>query len=71
MEYLIKQKDENRTRYGFQLDYENHHIGWVNSYNIDENYNYTKDKGKLFIGICICEPKNWSKGIGGNALVRW
>ena len=70
LEYIAKPKDENRTRYGFQLEYEGCHIGWVNSYKIDENYNYAVD-GWLAIGIDICEPDKWGKGIGRKAYAAF
>ena len=70
LEYLAKEKAENHTRYGFQLEYEERHIGWVNAYNIDDSFNFASD-GRLAIGICICESDCWGKGIGGKAYIAF
>ena len=38
------------------------HIGWVNSYDWDE------EERSAFIGICIPEEENWGKGYGTEAV---
>ncbi len=43
------------------------HIGRINSYNIDENYEYTKESKNLTIGIDIYNPKNRKQGYGAEA----
>jgi len=56
LEWLEQKKDENRIRRSFQIcisDECRKHIGWCNSYDIDENYNYTNDDGLCTIGIDI------------------
>ena len=43
------------------------HIGRINSYNIDENYEYTKEDKNLTIGIGIYNPKNRKQGYATEA----
>lgn len=43
------------------------HIGRINSYNIDENYEYTKESKNLTIGIDIYNPKNRKQGYATEA----
>lgn len=44
------------------------HIGGLNHYNIDENYEYTKEKGSCTLGIGIYDSNCWGKGLGTKAL---
>ena len=56
LQWLAKEKDENRVRRGFQIcvnDESQKHIGLCNSYNINDNYEYTKKDGHCTIGIDI------------------
>lgn len=65
LEWLEEEKDENRIRWSFQIcinDESRKHIGWINAYNIDENYNYTKDDGYCTIGIDIPDLSSRGKG---------
>lgn len=67
---LSQPQDPNRLRYGFQIcinDGTKKHIGWVNSYYIDDNYCYTKNRGKLTIGIDIPDLSSRRKGYATEA----
>ena len=55
-------------RYGFQIEYEGCHIGWVNAYKIDENYNHAT-VGRIALYIDIFEPDKWD--IGRNAYIAF
>lgn len=60
-----KEKDENRMRKSFQIcinDESRKHIGWMNSYNIDNNYNFTRGQGHCTIGIDIPDMSSRRKG---------
>ncbi len=60
-----KRKDENRMRRSFQIcikDESRKHIGWMNSYNIDDNYRYTIGPGHCAIGIDIPDISSRRKG---------
>ena len=63
-------------RWKFEIEWNGKHIGWVSSYPIDENYEWIdeiKDSQTVYraIGIDICEPNLWGKGIGTNALLTF
>lgn len=65
----IKQ-DPDRFRYGFQIcinDETEKHIGWINAYQIDDNYCYTSDDGKFTIGINIPDLNSRRKGYATEA----
>lgn len=65
LEWLGKEKDENRMRWGFQIcinDESRKHIGWINAYNIDDSYIYTKGNGYCTIGIDIPDLSSRGKG---------
>lgn len=69
----VKNRPDDAQRWKFEIEWNGRHIGWVSSYDIDENYEWvgkTKDCQTVYlaIGICICEPDRWSNGIGTNAL---
>ena len=71
-EALATPKEEPSVRREFQIYCGDCHIGWVNAYYIDDNFNYTgTGTGKLAIGIDICEPAYWNKGIGGRAFAAF
>ena len=62
---LSKLKNTNNARIGFEicvLDEKETHVGWVNSYFIDDNYNYSQEKKLTAIGIDI--PEQWARGCG-------
>ena len=74
-EYYESRKDrpDDVRRYKFEIEWNGRHIGWVSSYPIDENYEWVgeiKDGQTVYraIGIDICEPDVWGKGVGTNAL---
>ena len=65
----IKQ-EPNRFRYGFQIcinDETQKHIGWINAYDIDDNYCYTNGDGKLTIGIDIPDLSSRRRGYATEA----
>ncbi|MCD8314431.1 MAG: GNAT family N-acetyltransferase [Firmicutes bacterium] len=69
----VKDIPDDARRRKFEIEWNGRHIGWVSSYLIDENYEWTgePEEGQIFyrtIGIDICESDVWSKGIGTNAL---
>lgn len=67
LEWLAKEKkkDENRVRKSFQIcinDESRKHIGWMNSYKIDDNYRFTRGQGHCAIGIDIPDMSSRRKG---------
>lgn len=71
----VKDMPEKAIRWKLEIEYEGRHIGWVSAYMIDENYNWIafdniKEGQTVFraVGIDICEPDAWGRGIGTNAL---
>ena len=69
----VKDRPDDAPRWKFEIEYNGKHIGWVSSYCIDENYEWVetiKDGQNVYraVGIDICEPDLWGKGIGTNAL---
>ena len=69
----VKKLSDDVRRWKFEIEWNGRHIGWVSSYPIDENYEWIgeiKDGQTVYraIGIDICEPDVWGKGIGTNAL---
>ena len=75
--YLEKPRDGHR--WSFEIDtIEGVHIGSVNAYNIDENYNWCKTVSKeewkdarWAVGIDISESSYWSSGYGTQALTAF
>ena len=74
-EYYESVKDipDDVRRWKFEIEWNGRHIGWVSSYPIDENYEWIgeiKDGQTVYraIGIDVCEPDVWGKGVGTNAL---
>ena len=68
---LSEQKDEKRIRRTFEIwvnNKEKTHIGGCGSYDIDDNYQYTKGGGKCAIGIAICSIEARRKGYATSAL---
>ena len=60
-----KKKDENRMRWSFQIcinDESRKHIGWMNTYHIDDNYRFTRGEGHCAIGIDIPDMSSRRKG---------
>lgn len=70
LEWLAKEKDEDRLRWGFQICVNNEsrqHIGWCNAYCIDDRYEYTKKDGHYTIGIVIPDGSQRRKGYATGA----
>ena len=69
----VKELPDHVRRWKFEICWNGRHIGWVSSYPVDENYEWIgeiKDGQTVYhaIGIDICEPDAWGKGVGSNAL---
>lgn len=69
----VKDRPDDARRCKFEIEWNGRRIGWVSSYCIDENYEWVgkiKDGQTVYraIGIDICEPNLWGKGIGANVL---
>lgn len=67
----VKNLPDHLRRQKFEIEYNGKHIGWVCSYLIDANYEWigeAKQTAHHAVGIDICEPQAWGKGIGTNAL---
>ena len=72
----VKKLPDDVRRSKFEIEWNGRHIGWVSSYPIDENYEWIgeiKDGQTVYraIGIDICEPDVWGKGVGTNALLAF
>lgn len=75
MEYYecVKNLPEEVERWKFEIEHHGHHVGWVTSYMIDENYEWVgkaKEGQTVYrtVGIDLCESDSWGKGVGTNAL---
>lgn len=69
----VKDLPDDTQRWKFEIEWNGRHIGWVSSYFIDENYEWVgeiKEGQTVYrtIGIDICEPDLYGKGIGTNTL---
>ena len=71
----VKDMPGKAIRWKFEIEHNGRHIGWVSSYMIDEHFEWIAfdsiREGQTVhraIGIDICEPDAWNKGIGTNAL---
>jgi RimJ/RimL family protein N-acetyltransferase len=70
----MKKLDPNRIRFRFEVcinNIEKTHIGWVISYQIDEDYEYTKEKGFHALGIDIPDQKHRRNGYGKSVLLTY
>lgn len=66
-----KNLPDSKQRSSFQIvtnDRFKKYIGWVNSYRIDETYNFTKDHGYCTVGIDIPDLTVRGKGYSYQAL---
>lgn len=68
-----KNRPDDVRRYRLEIEWNGRHIGSVNAYHIDENYEWIgkAENGQpahLAVGIDICEHNLWGNGIGTNAL---
>ena len=77
-EYFESVRDlpDDVRRWKFEIEWNGRHIGWVSSYPIDESYEWIGEiqDGQIVhraIGIDICEPDVWGRGIGTDALVAF
>lgn len=80
---IITGLDENAIRWRFEIEVSGRHIGFVSSYFPDSAYDpCDRDSvdpgGKMkesrrirALGIEICEPDDWGKGIGTKALAAF
>ena len=71
----VKDLPDDVRRWKFEIVCNGRHIGWVSSYMMNERYEWigadTIQPGQTVyraIGIDICEPDVWGKGVGANAL---
>jgi len=71
----VKDLPDDVRRWKFEIEWNGRHIGWVSSYMMNERYEWigadTIQPGQTVyraIGIDICEPNVWGKGVGTNAL---
>lgn len=69
----VKDLPDDALRRKFEIEWNGRHIGWVSSYRIDENYEWagTPEDGRTYyraVGIDLCEPDLFGKGIGTKAL---
>lgn len=71
LEWLGAPKDENRFRNFLELDYEGLHIGVVSSYRVNEDFSFDMEGRHRCIGILICEPDFWGRGIGSKAYMAY
>lgn len=72
----VKELPENLKRHKFEIEHNDRHIGWVCSYFIDKNYEWTESSNYTetvycAVGIDICESDIWGKGVGSNALFAY
>lgn len=74
----VENLSQSTLRRRFEIEYDGHHIGWVNAYYIDNEYNRIfADKAsenaelRLAIGIDICEKTVWGNGVGTKALLAY
>lgn len=69
--WASEQKEENDLRTSFQIcinDDKKTYIGWCGSYNINENFEITQNKGQCAIGICIPSMIVRGKGFATSAM---
>lgn len=66
---------EAELRWKLEIEWMGRHVGWVSSYMIDEHYDWIAfddiREGQTVhraVGICICEPDVWNRGVGTKAL---
>lgn len=69
----VKDLPDSLPRRKFEIERNGRHVGWVNAYFIDENYEWIGEKKaeqtvRLAVGIDLCEPDIWGNGVGTNAL---
>lgn len=69
----VKDMPDDAHRWKFEIEWNGRHVGWVSSYHIDDHYEWfrkTEDgqAAHLAVGIDICEPDLYGKGIGTKTL---
>ena len=69
---------EHVLRWKFEIEAGGRHIGWVSSYMIDEHFDWIAAddvrEGQLVrraVGIDVCEPDVWGRGLGTRALAAF
>ncbi len=66
---VVKDLPYDALRRKFEIEWNGRHIGWVSSYCLDDDYEWidclTINRA---VGIDICEPDLYGKGIGTKAL---
>lgn len=70
------QKPKSGHRWSFHITtFDGLHIGRVNSYQLDESYDWLEDdsrpEGFRALGISILNSRYWGKGLGTQALTAW
>lgn len=80
MRSVIDGMAEDAIRWRFELEADGQHIGMVSSHYLDENYenlpwtsinqrkNAVGNHAVRALGIEICQPEHWGKGLGAKAL---
>lgn len=75
---MIESMPPDALRYRMEIMFGERHIGFVCSYPIMEDYSpvdyetLTEDTRLIWgLGIEICEPDYWHRGIGTEALAAW
>lgn len=75
LKHLAKKPPAGGFRWSFEIETKGGvHIGGVNSYLIDQEYNWIpgrKGKGWHTLGIDVCESSYWRQGYGTQALVAF
>ena len=72
MQAALSAKQTNSVRKRFEICINNDeqtHIGWVNRYYIDENFQHTKEKKYVAVGLDIPPINARGNGYGHDALV--
>lgn len=71
----VRNFNDSTHRRRFEIEYSGSHVGWVNSYTINEKFEWVSpgeaadgQANHIAIGIDICESDVWGKGIGTKAF---
>lgn len=71
----VKKLNDGNHRRRFEIEYSGRHVGWVNSYTINEEFEWVPpgdvtngQPNHIAIGIDICESDVWGRGIGTSAF---
>ena len=66
-EHLIETRDINDFEPRLEIYYQDKHIGWVNRYFINSDFEYDSQGSDIAIGIVIVDPKYRNMGLGFDA----